>query len=119
MRHTTFFRVSDCTNIDGTKTSVCFKQDKLDALMRFGYQNKRTAFGAVRAASRTIHADIRANVSSDAWMLESSWSILVVAKTLAVLRGSFQPEKAAALEAAAALVAVQAAENNQAWDAVA
>ena len=119
MRHTQFFRISDCTNIDGTKTSVCFKQDKRDALMRFGYQNQHTAFSAVRRASKALHADIKVNVSRDAWMPESSWSHLVVTKALAVLRGSFQPDKAAALEAVAVLVAAQAAENNQAWDAVA
>jgi hypothetical protein len=119
MRHTQFYRVSDCTTVDGTKTSVCFKQDKRDALMRFGYQNQHTAYSAVRRASEALHADIKANVSAHAWMPEPSWSDLVVTKALAVLRGSFQPEKAAALDAAAALVAAQAAENNQAWDAVA
>ena len=119
MRHTDIFRVSDCTNVDGTKTSVCFKQDKREALMRFGYQNQHTAFSAVRRASEGLHADIKANVSRDAWMPQSSWSNLVVTKALAVLRGSYQPEKAAALDAAAALVAAQAAENNRAWDAVA
>ena len=115
MRHTQFYRVSDCTNVDGTKTSVCFKQDRLKQLLKFGYRNQHTAYSAVRRASEALHAEIEANVSAHAWMPESSWSDLVVNKALAVLRGSYQPEKAAALEAAAALVAAQADENNQAW----
>lgn len=123
MRHTNFFRVSDCTNVDGTKTSVCFKQDKRDQLLRFGYQNQHTGYSAIRRASEALHAEIKANVSAYAWMPEPSWSDLVVNKALAVLRGSYQPEKAAALQAAAdaaaAVLAAQADENNQAWDAVA
>ena len=119
MRHTNFFRVSDCTNVDGTKTSVCFKQDKREQLLKFGYQNQHTAYSAIRRASEALHAEIKANVSAHAWMPEPSWSDLVVNKALAVLRGSFQPEKAAALAAAAALGVAQAAQNNRAWDAVA
>lgn len=118
MRHTKFYRVSDCTNVDGTKTSVCFKQDRLDQLLKFGYQSQHTAYSAVRRASEVLHAEVKANVSAHAWMPEPSWSDMVVNKALAVLRGSFQPEKAAAPAAAAALVAAQATENNQAWAGV-
>ena len=118
MRHTIFHRVSDCLNVDGTKTSVCMKDDKREQLLTFSYQNSHTANSAVRRASEALHAEIKANVSAHAWMPEPSWSDLVVNKALAVLRGSYQPEKAAALEAAAALVAAQAAENNQAWAGV-
>lgn len=118
MRHTNFFRVSDCINVDGTKTSVCFNQNRRDQLLKFGYQNQHTAYSAVRRASEALHSEIKANVSAHAWMIEPSWSNLVVTKALAVLRGSFQPEKAAALAAAAALGVAQAAENNRAWDTV-
>lgn len=118
MRHTQFYRVSDCTNVDGTNTSVCFKQDRLDQLLRFSYQNQHTAYSAVRRASEGLHAEVKANVSAHAWMPGASWSDMVVNKALAVLRGSFQPDNDAALTAAAALVAAQADENNQAWVAV-
>jgi hypothetical protein len=133
MRRTPFYRVSGCVNAAGKPTSVgLHKNTELPQLEHLAYGCRATVNSAIRAASRNLA--LLSNRTADGSALNSdSWSKAVVSRARSALAGSYQPAKAAALEAAliaeldsavdAALglvpkaEAALAAENNAAWGA--
>jgi hypothetical protein len=114
MRNTIFYRVSGCLNAAGGPTSVCLKQDILPDLLRLAYGSLPTVNTAIRSASRDPGAP-----SSRTANASGSWSETVVSRARAKLAGSYQPAKAAALEAQriAALEAAAIAELERDIDA--
>ena len=129
MRHTLFYRISNCINACGNATSVCMHEAKLSRLLHFAYQDRSTVNRAVRSASRDLALISTRTVQGSAPNVRS-WSQAVVSRALAKLTGAYDPVKAAALESilttaleSAALDAVAlaplAADNNAAWEQVA
>jgi len=114
MRNTIFYRVSGCLNAAGEPTSVCLKQDDLPHLERLAYGSRAAVNTAIRSASRD--PAVSSSRTADA---SGSWSETVVSRARAKLAGSYQPAKAAALEARriAALEAAAIAELERDIDA--
>jgi hypothetical protein len=118
MRHTIFYRVSDCLNAAGTKTSVCMRAERLQELLPFAYGDKTVVNRTIRAASRDVA--LVSNLTADGSALAAlSWSQAVVVRAAAKLRGSYEPAKAAVLAAERQAAEALAAENNSAWTQVA
>ena len=119
MRHTPFYRVSDCHNASGGITSVCIRtQDRLQDLLRVAYDDLAVVNRTVRAASR----ELAVTPSRAAEALASgggSWSRAVVDRAFFKLAGAYQPARAAAIDAERKAAENLAVENNAQWDAAA
>jgi len=113
-RLTPFYRVSDCLNSAGGKTSVCMKHARLSQLLQFGYEDKPTVNKAIRAASAHLFELFRGEATS----FPESWSQRVTDHAFAKLTGAFNPAKATALDAERLQAEHDAAANNQAWEEV-